>query len=962
MTKSWQRLLSCSRHGQAGQALILVLVFVLLGSLTIVPTLSYMSTTLKANFTYENKSRELYTADAGIENGLWRIKYDLLGPTYDIYDYTSIWNYQTDPVNGRQAAVKIKNIWLPTNVTLASLGMNSADAKSLVDAQKLVVTGSYGTMDYEPYHIKLEFSPAAADNLTIKSVGIWLPQGFTYTANSSELETHGPFSGFYPDSVSISSVSGGQTVIWHYDGDTTYPELANFHDCVTQNGTMTASFHFSYTGPADNPTAKPIAVAWATCEMHDSTGLPVFNPYAIQNVPIAWDTDARFYKITSATGNTQIESYSSKSSLRNLGNAIAGDYVALGNSLMTGGSNPDYIKSTLLTTSTANVDAVAPLYPADADVLTAYLYWSGFQYDVSQWADNGNDFNNWDKTIQIRMPVSDNETSGTWNTAPCWDEVAKTEIDDNTFMTGNVTSSGTFYKLFSFSAFNVPLGNTISDITVYFRAKKLTTSTANIQGYIKAGGSYSNAGSVNPATGWTTYSATFATNPKTGAAWTVADIDGSGSNPLQEFGVYSTDLNPAVEVSMVYAQVNYGQWTINSGQFQGTGSSNTTTDIRTITLKNSLDLSSYPAGTVSIGWKQTKSNNLEDADTLYYAVSGNGGTTWSSNMEAFHGNNSPDSPDYYVIPAAYKTSTFKIRFYFNFNATDEYVYLDEINLYYMPPDTTATFAIEGQPVCFDINGDATAGTDPIDASFSAVLVAPNVGTTTPGYFYACYRDVSKLVKTFPIVAGETHHTGKHNYTVGGVSGNLNQYVSFAGWSMIIIYGSPKTAGHYLYLRDIHDIYAACPQNGDLDFDHDGQPGGVISGFTFPNPILDKDGAITDNVSATLTCFVCEGDTYTGDYLKITGEQVGAATVNLSNSASPSNNVWNSASPGMTYNGIDVDTFQVLWSDHVFKQGDHKVTLHMPTLQDVWNLVYIIMSVRSETVTGGTSSYIIQSNQ
>jgi hypothetical protein len=169
-----------------------------------------------------------------------------------------------------------------------------------------------------------------------------------------------------------------------------------------------------------------------------------------------------------------------------------------------------------------------------------------------------------------------------------------------------------------------------------------------------------------------------------------------------------------------------------------------------------------------------------------------------------------------------------------------------------------------------------------------------------------------------------------------------------------------TAGHYLYLRDIHDIFASCPQYGDLDFDHDGTGGGDITGFVFPEPIKDKYGVVIDNVSARLTCFVCEGDSYTGDYLKITGQQSLNHRNLYDDPTNPEYNVWNSQSRDMSVQGVDVDTFVVYWTstNNIFTPGDTRVTLDMYTGQDVWNLIYIIMSIRSETVTGGTENYVI----
>ena len=449
--------------------------------------------------------------------------------------------------------------------------------------------------------------------------------------------------------------------------------------------------------------------------------------------------------------------------------------------------------------------------------------------------------------------------------------------------------------MFAFSPFSVA-SQTITNLTIYVRAKDYSSGNNDIRASLKVNGNIYDASSGNdPGNNFNTYSYSFATNPSTpGLAWTAADINGTGAHPLQEFGVYSSDLKPDVEVSMVYAQVNYAsdsRWTINYGEFQGQGSSNASTASRTLTLKNSLDLSSYAPGTIAVAWDQSAYGWLESSDTLYFAFSGDGGNTWSSNIEAFHDDN-PSSPFYYVVPDAYKTGSFKIRFYFNFDDTAEDVYIDNFYVYNLPPDTDITFKINDQQVYLDANGNPQAGSGNLTASSSSVLVN-TAGVSSPGFSYACHRDVSKLVKTYPIVPGEQHHTGNAKYTVGDVAADTGEYVSYAGWSLIIIYSSPETAGHYLYLRD---VFAFNPGNTNLDFDGDGQPGGDISGFVLPEPIKDKHGVITENISASITCFVGEGDAiYSGDTLKITGQQSGRSEY-LSNSASPWNNVWNGAVP------------------------------------------------------------------
>ncbi len=58
---------------ESGQALILVLVLLLIGGLTLPPLLALANTGLKSSQVYEQKTDELYAADAGVEDALWKI-------------------------------------------------------------------------------------------------------------------------------------------------------------------------------------------------------------------------------------------------------------------------------------------------------------------------------------------------------------------------------------------------------------------------------------------------------------------------------------------------------------------------------------------------------------------------------------------------------------------------------------------------------------------------------------------------------------------------------------------------------------------------------------------------------------------------------------------------------------------------------------------------------------------------
>ncbi len=411
--------------------------------------------------------------------------------------------------------------------------------------------------------------------------------------------------------------------------------------------------------------------------------------------------------------------------------------------------------------------------------------------------------------------------------------------------------------------------------------------------------------------------------------------------------------------------IDGSSWDIGSNYFQGHYSSSGE-DPRCLTLKSeySLDLSSYAdMGAVTVSWEQWETGNLESGDGLDFAFSPDGGNTWSSYIEAFRGNIGSSRQDFCyvipsdIIPSTYLTDDFKLKFYLvGFAESDDnYCRIDNIQVKSMMPDYDAVFKIDDNQVYLD-NGEAAQG--PVDIVATRTQVLPNYDSSgnPNGFSYSCYLDVTKLVKAYGEVVedeyGIEHHTGNENYTAGDVVADTGNMWSYAGWSLIIIYSSPETAGHQLYLWDDF-MYA--DEDTNIDFDGDGVDGGDITGFVVPEQIEGIPNA------AKLTCFVGEGDTYTGDKLKFTGQS--GYSEYLENDESPWSNVWNSQSPGFDYDGVDIDTFDVPWKNsynqNLVEPGDTSAHLDLPTGQDSWNLVYIILSMQSLTVTGGTVHYVIQ---
>jgi len=750
---------------EKGQALILVLVLLVLGSLLITPLLTFASTGLKTGLVYEKKTNELYAADAGIQDATWQIKYDhletLTSPAYSAYDYSTAWNYELSrQVNTKDVSITIENVWVPKDIAAPS----KAEAGAIIEAEKLIVTsGSTGTS----CKIKVTYNPGIQEDLMVETLGVWLPRGFSYVAGSSNLEAN-PHAEYYAVPT-VESHAGNQAVLWSFNS----VPFASFPGVNPEDSPMITEVTFQFA--SSQPCGKPAAVAWMTTS-------------GVDDIPFSWDADTKVFKITSQADNTTVETYIAKGEIRRLRSAIAGDYQALGNSLMIDTNHDQYsIRDVLLTNSDAAVSSIPP----DAEVGAAFLYWSAWRAEGSKqtvFSDSCSNFGNW--------------------------------------------------------------------------------------------------------------------------------ISGSC-------------------------------WNIHSGSFRSHYSSGAEST-RYCTLKNSLNLSSYAPGTVSVSWDQSESGTLEPDDGLDFALSADGGITWSSNIQAFRDDIGSSAVRYsYSIPAQYLAASFKMRFYLqSFAGDSEYCYIDNIAISVTSPDTSVVFKIDGNQVYFDGEGTPKKGAQPITADRFQVLPNYDSDGSPNGFSYACYKDVTSLVKTFSAKAPDpaTNHPGNGTYTVGDVLGDTGNQWSYAAWSLIIIYSSAETQGHQLYL---YDKFTYAHNDTDIDFDNDGQPGGHISGFIVPEPIAGEVNA------AKLTVFVGEGDEcWNGDSLIFNG-------TSLSNAQSPWNNVWNSKSPGVSNDGIDIDTFSITWASGLLEAGDTSTQIDLPTQSDSWNLVYIILSFRSETTTGGSLSYLIR---
>jgi hypothetical protein len=991
---------------ERGQALVLVLILLLVGSLIIAPLLAFMGTGLKAGITHEEKMDEFYAADSGISDGFWQIKRDQLEtkfasytPPYDLYDYyqysSANWTYALgEIVNDHNVDVNIKNIWIPKDLTPP----NKTDARTIIEGSagnppKLIVAGvvinipTGGTPG--SYRIKIAYYPTVGENLTISTLGIWIPPGFTYVPGSSNLESD-PGNPPYRSVPVTSYHCGGQAVVWSFSSVpfSSFPNLSGFSP---RESTIT----FQFNGATGQ---RPAAVAWINTNLDLGGG-----------TTYTWDGDKKVYQITSTADSTVIDAYTVKVSLRQMTSAIEGDYVATGNSILVDTTPPldGQYRNTLLSSSNATVSSLS----TDAYVELAYLYWSGW-YETSVGGSqtgvptaDGDTSGTWNVTqTQIRFPTGDYSSSGTWTVSPAnpttkWDKVDEDPHDsDSTYLTlGTTSGTPTGYALFSFSpAFSVPAGATNIDLTIGYVARDDPSGSSgnNLSAAIRAGGTdylTTDAG-ANPGNSYALRTYSFATNPKTSSAWTVDDINGTGSNPIQAFGVNSSDANRPIRITQVYAQVSYTITTDRYASIDET-TADDTDYITGTTDGGGYALFTFPAFSVPVGspinylriyYRATDAssgnNNIRAAikvgSTVYNTTDSGNNPGPSFNTYSYNFSTNPKTGLAWTINDINGFGANALE-QFGVSSTDlnpdiqvSMVYA-VVNYQALVADTTATFRINyldinGLPQVFSqtLTADPTGGLDRVQAML-------NEGG--PDYSYSCRKDVTDLVRSYsgganPSGTPPVDGNGNAAYTVGnvGATQNANNEWAYAGWSLVIIYSSSNTTGHQLYL---YDDFVYSGMNRNVDFDSDGTPGGTISGFFVPERVQKPDGTWEVN-AATMTCFVGEGDNiYTGDYIAIKRmdntiftKLWDGITTNGNSQASP-NNVWNSKSLGMSADGVDVDTFYVYWgnpvSSGVLQPGDTAVKIDMYTQTDSWNLVYIILSFRSATTTGGTATYLIR---
>lgn len=161
---------------------------------------------------------------------------------------------------------------------------------------------------------------------------------------------------------------------------------------------------------------------------------------------------------------------------------------------------------------------------------------------------------------QQRLPTGDSvfqwsRSSGV-NNYPLVDDPYTIPDDDTTY---TYTSVQTERDLFSFIPLAVPAGSTITNVQVVGRFKRIDAGGDYlVRELLKVNGVVYEGSMQQLLTGaYYDKTHTWTVNPNTGLPWTLDDVNGVGSNPLQTFGYECIGFNKTVRCTQVYVKVNY---------------------------------------------------------------------------------------------------------------------------------------------------------------------------------------------------------------------------------------------------------------------------------------------------------------------------------------------------------------------------------------------------------------------
>jgi len=338
-------------ESEKGQALLIVLMLLFFTGLVVAPALANISTSVNAVRGQGDKMALSYAADAGLEDALWQINND--GIPIDPGDYVTEYNYSLpQDINSKPVDINVKQIW-----PLVDL---ESDAHGTTLPSSLLITGGVIDVGEGKYKVQASYD-GSEDDLYVDRIAVWLPPGVNYATGSS--------TGLTTDDPTVADWHGGKTLIWTFDPavnftDLTIPEPPGGGFTPGTEYPAVRKLYFNITPTGDIADGSFCWIRTTNADLY-----------------LAWESGCNIYQISSTatdpvTGKSiTVEGFTYRtlgSALGSGGFQIQGDYRAIGNTMMKD-IDEDWVRETFVDVSSANITDI----PADAEVVLAYLYWSG---------------------------------------------------------------------------------------------------------------------------------------------------------------------------------------------------------------------------------------------------------------------------------------------------------------------------------------------------------------------------------------------------------------------------------------------------------------------------------------------------------------------------------------------------------------------------------------------------------
>lgn len=250
---------------ESGQAFVMVLILLLVGMLIIAPLLALMSTGLIAARAIDEKTNEVYAADAGIEDAINKI-INNAAIIAGLDDGDSLSYTLTDPVNGETIEVVIYKTSLLENLLGEDEYKISQPHEGWMQLDDPVPPQPTG--DGQEYSYEVSFSYDGAGKRMLETVGVF------FAPISGDLDSiTGPYDwlgtetgGMHFNFLEASSpekkiVSGGFTFLWRWQNNKG-PEFEN------KDGAREGSFSFKFT-VSDTDWSPAIFFIYGTVKEQD---------------------------------------------------------------------------------------------------------------------------------------------------------------------------------------------------------------------------------------------------------------------------------------------------------------------------------------------------------------------------------------------------------------------------------------------------------------------------------------------------------------------------------------------------------------------------------------------------------------------------------------------------------------------------------------------------------------------